>query len=696
MFAFCEKWLAQNIGVDYVPYTLNSNEEIAIVSRTDTLKIINIIKEIFNCNKIKDKLSSCKDYEKVYDIKIQTVNSNISGVKIILHPFWINDNILFELTPSNLNEELYNFICLNNSGNRFIFDDVVLEIKRLITPIEQSLPNIASEQEHQTEVIHNEQLDQILDELDSVLDKSKLVSAQHFDSIEASSINENIIAKDENSSILPVDDEEIKIINFKSEVLKYINNYLLIHLYKKQYSVDEKNIGNYEDSSYLVTYFLTKVDSEYLKDFFYEIKSIAENIKKHIIIIEFRFIHDIATYLNNNFDINIVQEIKKNILFFFIERMNYPLYAFNYNTIGFDCVERRNVNINCFGYELYSIFVLKNKSKETSSFNNFNMVYKDHISNLIWGIQKENMVFFMIPIVSNVAILQSDKLLKENHNLCMKLIFKEFSNRYLKKYTLKEIFEIDKNYILSKNIIDREKYVEYVIDNSTKYISDLKEIYNEYRSKYLKSYNEVLEYSKLMDRTMEKISHFDFNDFIVKQKEKALSSYDECLNLKKVLSISLKNDTVNVNTKNLYVNVGDKWYDIGTFLITIGINSNKYDENNTIKIINTKHTINGYENNMNAPHVFSDGRICHGNLGNQLITSYRNRDLYSLVYQIIIFLESVNTSDAAGKHVVNWPEVTKEIALKDDDLLDYNTMYKISEKEKVFDDKIRDFIPIKI
>lgn len=660
MFAFCEKWLAQSINIDYVPYSLNSGNELAIISEGDTLKLIDFIKTIINYDEVKNVISLCTDYTNIVDDYIKIINSNVVGLKVIIHPFWVYDNDLFELVPSDQHCNLYNFICINTSATRFKLD-IIYQINKKI-----NLQNITNEN----------------DDMNVTKTASpELESVNNVDNI-------NVIKM--------ASPEEDKIINFKFQVLKNINNYLLIHLYKKQYSVDEKNIGNYEDSSYLVTYFLTKVDSEYLKDFFYEIKSIAENIKKHIIIIEFRFIHDIATYLNNNFDINIVQEIKKNILFFFIERMNYSLYAFNYNTIGFDCVERRNVNINCFGYELYSIFVLKNKSKEISSFNNFNMVYKDHISNLIWGIQKENMVFFMIPIVSNVAILQSDKLLKENHNLCMKLIFKEFSNRYLKKYTLKEIFEIDKNYILSKNIIDREKYVEYVIDNSTKYISDLKEIYNEYRLKYLKSYNEALEYSKLMDRTMEKISHFDFDEFIVKQKEKALSSYDECLNLKKVLSISLKDDTVNINTKNLYVNVGDKWYDIGTFLITIGINSNKYDENNTIKIVNTKHTINGYENNMNAPHVFSDGRICHGNLGNQLITSYRNRDLYSLVYQIIIFLESVNTSDAAGKYVVNWPEVTKEIALKDDDLLDYNTMYKISEKEKVFDDKIRDFIPIKI
>jgi hypothetical protein len=128
--------------------------------------------------------------------------------------------------------------------------------------------------------------------------------------------------------------------------------------------------------------------------------------------------------------------------------------------------------------------------------------------------------------------------------------------------------------------------------------------------------------------------------------------------------MNISGESVNVYTKNIYAKDerSKKWHDIGTFHIKIGMHSNTYDIQNTVIIKNTKHQIKAFsDHQMQAPHVFPEGYICHGTLSSGMTNAYKKRDLYQLVFQLILFLGQANTDDAAGKYVNCWPEVSEDI-----------------------------------
>jgi len=184
-----------------------------------------------------------------------------------------------------------------------------------------------------------------------------------------------------------------------------------------------------------------------------------------------------------------------------------------------------------------------------------------------------------------------------------------------------------------------------------------------------------------------------------KEEEKALKNYNETLALNKVSSINIEDGLVHVYTHNLYAKDerNGSWHDIGTFHIQIGMLSNDYDTSNTVRVYNTKHQINAYQEGMQAPHIFNDGRICHGNLAIGMVASYKNRNLYEMVLQLILFLQLANTDDVAGAFINKWPEVTEEEATNTKNDSDIKViMEEISEVEKEFDEAVSSAIPILI
>ena len=60
---------------------------------------------------------------------------------------------------------------------------------------------------------------------------------------------------------------------------------------------------------------------------------------------------------------------------------------------------------------------------------------------------------------------------------------------------------------------------------------------------------------------------------------------------------------------------------------------------------------------MEAPHVFSGGTMCHGNLITAITEAYKDRDLFKILICLVTFLESANVDDPAGKYVSKWPIV---------------------------------------
>ena len=88
---------------------------------------------------------------------------------------------------------------------------------------------------------------------------------------------------------------------------------------------------------------------------------------------------------------------------------------------------------------------------------------------------------------------------------------------------------------------------------------------------------------------------------------------------------------------------------IGEFVITI------IPDSGEVRFYNQSWTVVGYEEHMNAPHVFHDGRPCMGSIERTLPNLVARYDFTSAFTVAINFLESVNVGDAAGKYIRNWP-----------------------------------------
>jgi hypothetical protein len=65
--------------------------------------------------------------------------------------------------------------------------------------------------------------------------------------------------------------------------------------------------------------------------------------------------------------------------------------------------------------------------------------------------------------------------------------------------------------------------------------------------------------------------------------------------------------------------------------------------------------VDGFEEDMNAPHVYSDGHACLGNVEDLFPELIAKRDFASALQLAIVFIESVNVNDSAGKKIDHWP-----------------------------------------
>jgi hypothetical protein len=117
--------------------------------------------------------------------------------------------------------------------------------------------------------------------------------------------------------------------------------------------------------------------------------------------------------------------------------------------------------------------------------------------------------------------------------------------------------------------------------------------------------------------------------------------------------------------------------------------SEEFNVENTVSIINTKRKVEAFAGQkMNAPHVFADGHLCYGNITFGMIEAYKSRNLFDMIMQLIIFLQSANLDDAAGKYLTSWPEVSEDVALNSDKTNIEIVKKQINSVEKKFDDML--------
>jgi hypothetical protein len=207
-----------------------------------------------------------------------------------------------------------------------------------------------------------------------------------------------------------------------------------------------------------------------------------------------------------------------------------------------------------------------------------------------------------------------------------------------------------------------------------------------------------MEYAKIAQRIEESIVCMEEEKIVSREKEKAEKTYQDLMSIPKIMSVKIIDQYVHIYTKNIFVqNEKDHsiWHDIGTFHIVVGVYGTKYNTSSTVRIFNTKHQIHAFQELMQAPHVFDDGHLCHGNITGAMVDAYGRRDIYQMALIIIMFLESANLDDVAGGYLNRWPAVTEDVAKNYEVVDEFAKIFeKKSETEERFDAQLD--IPIHV
>lgn len=132
---------------------------------------------------------------------------------------------------------------------------------------------------------------------------------------------------------------------------------------------------------------------------------------------------------------------------------------------------------------------------------------------------------------------------------------------------------------------------------------------------------------------------------------KYADEFDRLAELPHVVRVAMDGNKICVFTDRMFVEHGGNRYDIGDFRLEVYTDGS----NGGVCMFNLTRTIDGYETGMQGPHVMRSGKPCLGNL-KEAIPQYIGEGEYSIVVMLCVqYLQSVNVSDAAGKHINNWP-----------------------------------------
>lgn len=142
---------------------------------------------------------------------------------------------------------------------------------------------------------------------------------------------------------------------------------------------------------------------------------------------------------------------------------------------------------------------------------------------------------------------------------------------------------------------------------------------------------------------------------------------------KNIIGLKIEGNIFKVFTDTLYVvDPRTSWkHEVGKFRLELECGTG------TIRIYNLTRLVLGYSGQkMNAPHVFANNTMCAGNFVETTAELFGKHDYSNLASTLIIFLESVNVEDSAGRMVFRWPKVNA-----DGTLTEYE---KLSKEDKDF------------
>jgi hypothetical protein len=301
---------------------------------------------------------------------------------------------------------------------------------------------------------------------------------------------------------------------------------------------------------------------------------------------------------------------------------------------------------------------------------------------LVYNIPTDNNYDLIIrDTVTNVVVACFEKNNMEIYNM-VRGFGEAVSYRLTGNRTYEELRAFDSKLYEGSLAFSAKEYTTEFSKSFMKGINKKKEELERLEKEYLEYMNKCMVISREMRNLEFELHNVDEDKMNRDLEERAKFEFDEILNIDKVSHVSIGNGYINVSTHNIYVkhDVTGKWYDIGTFLIRVNISRETYDTEFT-RIWNTKYDVHAYEAGMNAPHVFRNANLCHGNLTAGISGSYRDGDIYGVVFQLILFLSSANQDDVAGRALDSWPEVSEEEALSG--LNDAEHVYKVKESTEI-------------
>ncbi len=670
MYGFVEKELAELIGCECFPFQSDSGKTAVLVNR-----------EIYV--KIKDCIENMHPFLLGNTIDSHSIGSIYNGAKILLHPYWRDFEIFDSFTDGAIKAThkyteimnvpiqdrnhfvqmfynhfmlMYNYLANGETNEGFLtaFPDFNIHRERTEQQeaVEQNLReellntgtvNIPfthttagmAPQEEMSEQIQIPPEIKIQDEIE--LEECKKIY-EHMTLIRIRSSYDEIITKDgKKRCMISIGASEI----FKCTIdwKRFINDIDKNIIISTQYE---------EDFNFTITNILKSLD--------------LENLYDHIVMICIS--PESAKRILSQASINIFGEtIPAGYAYIpFIKDANKEIENVRSSPLS---EAEKNKAIQK---------IISNRSN--SPYSQYDMIFKDTYTGGLYALKKNKMIILMIK--------------GEMHLQIVKKIFIELGRRFYGKISRSELEKIDKEYADEHEEIKMELFTMSSIKSATKLTDELKTSYTASVNNYKSCLDKAMEYAKSMYDLKIQLDAFSIDAFIEKEKIRIKEMYRQILDIPHVLSIDVNDKCIIINTKNIYAidSRTGKFHDIGTFQIKVGLMSPSYDVSNTVRIFNTKHKVNAFDENMQAPHVFGDGHICHGNLAHQIANAYAKKDLFAVIQLLIIFLQEANVDDPAGKYINKWPEVLEDEVHKDSKQIDNN--------KDQFDSMLAQAIPITI
>lgn len=233
----------------------------------------------------------------------------------------------------------------------------------------------------------------------------------------------------------------------------------------------------------------------------------------------------------------------------------------------------------------------------------------------------------------------------------LKIISPDVFAEILRKKELEKEFqqELSQKKMSKYHDVMKKHYVDICLERFSNQVKEMEGEVESGKDEIQELQNDLIEKIRETQDLEKRLSHLKGEKKEIKKELEV--EFEKLLEVPKVLNVLTNADgLVEVFTDTLYCKDPrtNNVHEIGKFKISISQSGGLRWENLTRRV-------DAYKDRQMAPHIWSDGKACLGNMDSvfpELLANYE----YSILAQMAIqFVESVNVDDAAGKHINKWP-----------------------------------------